>query len=219
MCFQNYTQHSGCGHYSETYHNHFTPCTTAFAILSSSRGPSSPPLSPPPEFFPPSSTSTLKRSGTTTSSKQRRFFSLSNMLQRSNTTATAPSTSSSRRAVSGPEPGVSRTSTSSFTAQGLNNDFGIPDHELIATASACPELKKRTLVSSGGGGQVCKGCARWLGHMRSMLEGYDKGRGIRGTPAFKRFLEDTEVARETAHMLGFFPAPGPAEGTSLGVGR
>ncbi|KAF2645913.1 hypothetical protein P280DRAFT_465651 [Massarina eburnea CBS 473.64] len=198
MCFKNYTQHPGCGHYGETYHNHYTPCLTVFATLSASRGPSSPPLSPPAEFSVPSA-----------STKQKRFFSMSNMLQRSNTSAS----SSSRRTVSGPE---ARTSTSSFVPDGLANDVGIPDHELITAASACPGLRIRTQVSKGPGGRVCKECAQWLEYMRSMLDGYDKGRGVRGTPAFNMFLEHTRESRAMMDMLGLLPTPGPAEGTVLG---
>lgn len=68
-------------------------------------------------------------------------------------------------------------------------------------ASSCPELTSRTLVSSSAG-QVCKECRVWIDAMRSMIEGYDKGRGVRGTPAFKEFLMEREEARQVEFELG-----------------
>ncbi|CAI6227484.1 unnamed protein product [Periconia digitata] len=203
MCFRNYTQHSGCGHYGETYQNSYTPCETAFQTILATRGPSSPPLSPPAEFFNPSRPASysgsgppqVKRSGTATA-KSKRFFSMSNMLQRSNT-----ATSTSRRAVSDSTSSYPALSSSNGNGNGWLNDFGIPDHELNHVASTCPGLTSRTIVSSSGG-QVCKECKAWIELMRSMIEGYDKGRGVRGTPAFKEFLKEREEAKEVQMELG-----------------
>ncbi|KAF2682202.1 hypothetical protein K458DRAFT_391232 [Lentithecium fluviatile CBS 122367] len=195
MCYKNYTQHSGCGHYGPLTNNPYTPCEPAFQSLLSTRGPSSPPLSPPAEFFPPS------RSNTTASKRSsKRFFSMSGVLQRSSSTAT----SSSRRAVTGPDSTSNSRSNGSRNGQAGGNDLGIPDHELTATCASCPTLKSRTIVSPHASlGQVCQTCVKWLEAMRSMLGGYDKGRGIKGTPAFKEFLESREECVGVAVELGF----------------
>lgn len=86
-------------------------------------------------------------------------------------------------------------------ANGWLNDFGVPDHELNHVASTCPDLASRTLVSSSAG-QVCKECKMWIGLMRSMIEGFDKGRGVRGTPAFKEFLMERESVSGLKRELG-----------------
>jgi len=39
--------------------------------------------------------------------------------------------------------------------------------------------------------------------MRSMVAGYDKGRGIKGTPAFKEFLQERHESVGPAVELGF----------------
>jgi hypothetical protein len=39
--------------------------------------------------------------------------------------------------------------------------------------------------------------------MRSMVAGYDKGRGIKGTPAFKEFLQERHECVGVAVELGF----------------
>lgn len=59
-------------------------------------------------------------------------------------------------------------------------------------ALSCPSLTPRTLVSpssSASANLICTSCARWISLMRSMIVGYDKGRGLRGNAAFKEFLE------------------------------
>ncbi|KAK7188028.1 hypothetical protein PSPO01_05722 [Paraphaeosphaeria sporulosa] len=152
----------------------------------SKRGPSSPPIAPPQDFtfFPQAP----KRSNTT---RSRRFFGLS----RSSTTAST----SSRRAASGPESlGLNRASTTS----GTSNQF--PDHEMLPVVQACPALRTRTVVSqSADQGQVCSECKKWIEHMRNMILGYDKRRGIRGNAAFKEFLDDRRECRAIAEDLGF----------------
>lgn len=51
--------------------------------------------------------------------------------------------------------------------------------------------------------QVCKECKKWIEHMRNMIMGYDKGRGIRGNAAFKELLEDRAECKAIAEGLGF----------------
>ncbi|KAF2451533.1 hypothetical protein P171DRAFT_426045 [Karstenula rhodostoma CBS 690.94] len=152
----------------------------------SKRGPSSPPVAPPQDFA--FFSHAPKRSNTT---KSRRFFGLS----RSGTTASiAP-----RRASFGPESvGLNHASTTS----GASNQF--PDHEVLPVAQACQELKTRTVVSQNvDQSQVCKECEKWIEHMRNMIAGYDKRRGVRGNAAFKEFLEDRRECKYIAEDLGF----------------
>lgn len=195
MCYHNYTQHSGCGHYGEVYTNRYTVCPTVYAQLSSKRGPSSPPLNPPPEFMPPPPPP--KRSSTVlVKDKSRRFFSVGAVLSRSSTSASVPS----RRAVSGPEQPVSRTSTSSSID--YNNELGVPDHELAAAAEACPDLRTQTKVCTDPG-QVCRECLRWIEPLRMMLRNYDQRKGIRGTEAFREFLMNRPACEDVAQRLGY----------------
>lgn len=106
---------------------------------------------------------------------------------------------SSRRTASGPESvGSNRASTTS----GASCQF--PDHEMLPVVQACPELKTRTVVSHNADqGQVCKECAKWIEHMRNMIVGYDKRRGVCGNAAFKEFLEDRRACKAIAEDLGF----------------
>ncbi|KAJ4351752.1 uncharacterized protein N0V89_007095 [Didymosphaeria variabile] len=172
MCWHNYTQHSGCGHQGEVHDERYTLCDLAYTALLSKRGPS-----PPQDFnfFPQAP----KRANTTIS---RLFPSLS----RSDTAAST----CSRRTVSGPESvGSNRASTMS----GVSSQF--PDHEMLPAAETCPNLETRVRVSNKPG-QVCKECAKWIEHMQNMIEGYNKGRGVRGTAAFKEFLEERREYKE-----------------------
>ncbi|KAF9739526.1 hypothetical protein PMIN02_005821 [Paraphaeosphaeria minitans] len=186
MRWHNYTQHSGCGHYGEVYNERYTLCQPTYQTLMSKRGPSSPPIAPPQDFtfFP----QPAKRSNTT---KSGRFFGL----RRSSTAAST----SSRRAASGPgSVGLNRASTTS----GASNQF--PDYEMLPQVQACPELKTRTIVTqSVDKSQVCSECSKWIEHMRNMIAGYDKRRGLRGSAAFKEFLEDRRECRAVAEELGF----------------
>ncbi|KAF2828995.1 hypothetical protein CC86DRAFT_368139 [Ophiobolus disseminans] len=174
MCFQNYTQHNGCGHIGESHTHPWTLCDKALQRLNDLRSPMSPPLSSPNATFAPP-----KRASST-----RRFFSLSNTLSRSNTTTSI----SSRRTTSQP-PGTPRDSTSSYgsyTPAAALDYATLPDHQLLAVR--CINPTKRTHVSREM--DVCKTCKRWLDDIRSMLGRYDKTGSIRGTGAFEKFLKD-----------------------------
>lgn len=178
MCYHNYTQHSGCGHIGEARNQPWTLCDLAKQRLAVLRGPMSPPLSPPASSFQPP-----KRHSSTTSSTSKlskRFASLGASISRSKTTS-----STSRRAVSGPEP--SRNSTSSFLSSSSGFEEGIPDHQLEAVKCANPE--RRTCVTSGLGMDVCKRCRKWIQEMRFMIDRFDKTGNIKGTSAFEEFLK------------------------------
>jgi hypothetical protein len=75
---------------------------------------------------------------------------------------------------------------------------------MLPVVQKCPELKTRTVVShSADQSQVCKECAKWIEHMRNMIVGYDKRRGVRGNAAFKEFLEERRECKAIAEDLGF----------------
>jgi hypothetical protein len=75
---------------------------------------------------------------------------------------------------------------------------------MLPVVQACPELKTRTVVSHNADqGQVCKECAKWIEHLRNMIVGYDKRRGVRGNAAFREFLEDRRECKAIAKDLGF----------------
>lgn len=161
-------------------------CHAAYQSLMSKRGPSSPPMAPPQDF--PFFPQTPQRSNT---NKSRRFFGLS----RSSTAASA----SSRQATSKPEPvRLKRASTISGASHKC------PEHEMLPVVQACTELKTRAVVSqSVDQSQVCSECKKWIEHMRNMIIGYKKRRGIRGNAAFKEFLEDRLECKAIADDLGF----------------
>ncbi|KAK1914604.1 hypothetical protein P3342_010593 [Pyrenophora teres f. teres] len=162
MCYHNYSQHNGCGHIGESHNQPWTLCDVAVQRLNDLRGPGSPPVSPP-------ATAPRKRTSST-----RRFFSLSGQLSRSSTNA---SSSSSRCATSGPSgaatPRTSQSSAGSYTYTTALDYSTLPDHQLLAVK--CDAPVKRTHVSRDMA--VCKGCARWIGQMRHMIQRYDKTGG------------------------------------------
>ncbi|KAI4623895.1 uncharacterized protein J4E88_009578 [Alternaria novae-zelandiae] len=176
MCYHNYSQHNGCGHIGESHTLPWTLCDTAIQNLNALRGPNSPPISSPTANY----ASPPKRSSST-----RRFFSLSGQLSRSSTNAST----NSRRAVSGPSgtttPRTSDSSSGSYNYTMTLDYSTLPDHQLAAVKCANPI--KRTHVSRDM--VVCKDCAREIGHMRNMIQRYDKTGSIRGTAAFEKFLK------------------------------
>jgi len=177
MCYHNYSQHNGCGHIGESHKQPWTLCDAAVQRLNDLRGPGSPPVSPPATNFHASP----KRASST-----RRFFSLSGQLSRSSTSA---SSSSSRHANSGSSgaatPRTSQSSAGSYTYTAALDYSTLPDHQLVAVK--CDAPVKRTHVSRDMA--VCKGCARWIGQMRHMIQRYDKTGSVRGTSAFEKFLK------------------------------
>lgn len=75
---------------------------------------------------------------------------------------------------------------------------------MLPVVQACTELKTRAVVSqSVDQSQVCSECKKWIEHMRNMIIGYKKRRGIRGNAAFKEFLEDRLECKAIADDLGF----------------
>lgn len=196
MCYHNYTQYSGCGHFGEAPER-YTLCNPVYAEVYAKRGPSSPLPVPPEEYF----KQPMRRS---TTKRKTRFFSMSNVLERSGTTKSF----SSRRAVSGPENGGgSRDSRSSF-AEGRSG-ISILEHELKEAAQRCPNIQDKTQVGNNAPGQVCEECRKWIDSLRIMLKTYEEGKGVRGTKAFEEFLKDRPGPKEIADLLGLWPPPRP----------
>ncbi|KAF2709063.1 hypothetical protein K504DRAFT_468271 [Pleomassaria siparia CBS 279.74] len=182
MCWLNYSQHMGCGHYGPPATNAYSLCVVGQKALLDRRGPSSPPLmSPSSAPAPPP----LKRSSTL-----GRFFESS--VKRSASTTTA------RRAVSGPSGGTSasrlsmETSTVRFgldVTPGSQRNATITDAELKAVLCKGEELKKRARVWNGDEINICIKCKETISDMRFMIERLDKTGSIKGTKAFTDFLQ------------------------------
>lgn len=76
------------------------------------------------------------------------------------------------------------------------------EYELFNVASACEDLKERAIVTDCSISQIWKECAKWVEHMRTMITGYDKGRGLRGNEAFREFLENRDSCWVIGEKLG-----------------
>ncbi|ORY19034.1 hypothetical protein BCR34DRAFT_553164 [Clohesyomyces aquaticus] len=180
MCYHNYTRHTGCGHLGESHAQPWTLCPAAEQRLLDLRGPMSPPptssMAPPP--LPPKRTST-NTSSASGSKLHKRIASFSASITRT------ASTSSDRRAISGPA--GSRTSTSSFNSPSLG--FGIADHELGIVLCKSDTVIRRTQISQGMQMDVCKECGKWIREMRFMLDRFERTGSVMGTSAFEEFLK------------------------------
>ncbi|KAF2108002.1 hypothetical protein BDV96DRAFT_588083 [Lophiotrema nucula] len=178
MCYENHTQHNGCGHIGPSHTNPWTLCITAQEKLVALRGPNSPPLSSPATnintgfFSPPKRSSTIKRSFTLNSFLSRRASSTSK-------------TSTSRRAVSGPAASRASTSTSSYSSS--MNEWAVTDHEMREVRCAAWECERKEIVSSEM--EVCETCKAAIRQMKQMIQTYERTGVVKGTGAYELFLK------------------------------
>ncbi|KAF2650573.1 hypothetical protein K491DRAFT_697143 [Lophiostoma macrostomum CBS 122681] len=178
MCWHNLTQHSGCGHIGEAHHEPWTLCPQALERLEANRGPSSPPFIPPQ--IQPAPPTRLP-----TTSKTRKLTRTISDAVRSN-----PKRGAEPRSVSGPN--ISRSSTSSMPTISSYRD--LPDHVLERVKCTGSEINERTQVDASAGGKrmnVCKDCKASIKDMCAMLDMYNKNGSIKGTAAFRKFLQNS----------------------------